>query len=94
MSDTIDDLLEGHFEVCLTCSLEDQILAMQRGHEELRQLFGTLEKRKDLHTKEDKSKAKDYALKDGKLMHTIDQDKQRSMKFVMPKAMGKAVVVQ
>lgn len=93
-SDTLDDLLEGRFKVCLTSSLEDQILTLQRRDEEMRQLLEILEKPEDHRTNEDKSKAKDYALKHGKLMHTIDPDKQRSIKFMLAKAMCKAVVVQ
>ncbi|EEC07313.1 hypothetical protein IscW_ISCW006412 [Ixodes scapularis] len=68
----MDDVLEGRFEVSLTCSLENQILAIHKRHEKMRQLFEILEKPEDPRTKEDKSKAKDYALTYGKLMHTID----------------------
>lgn len=80
--------------MCLTCSLEDQITATQRGAEELRELIRILEQPGRDCSREDKNRTKNYALKDGRLLRIIDSDKGTEMKFVLPKCMRKAVVVR
>lgn len=93
-NDTMNDHLKGRFELGLTSSLDDETLAMQRGDGELRQLTEILERPEDLCTKKEESRANDFVLKHGKLVHIIDLNKHRSGKFVLPKAMLRAVVMQ
>ncbi|KAK8775719.1 hypothetical protein V5799_030936, partial [Amblyomma americanum] len=92
--DTMNSLLEERFEVCVACDLAEQVMVLQRGDEELRELLTILEKPESDRTKEEKARAKGYNVREGRLVREIEEDGNVKFKFVLPKCMRKAVVVQ
>ncbi|KAL1439361.1 hypothetical protein MTO96_010374 [Rhipicephalus appendiculatus] len=64
-TDTMCSLLAERFEVCVTFTVADQVLALQRGDEELRELIAALEKPPDCRTEDERRKTEGYSIKDG-----------------------------
>ncbi|GBO16207.1 Retrovirus-related Pol polyprotein from transposon 17.6 [Araneus ventricosus] len=62
-SDTLDSLIENKLEVCLTLSVEGQVLMMQHADDTLKELILILEKDNEDRTKEEKQKVQNYVFK-------------------------------
>ncbi|GBN06588.1 hypothetical protein AVEN_226352-1 [Araneus ventricosus] len=86
-SDTMDFLIENKLEVCLTLSVEDQVLMMQHADETLKELILILRKDKDNEdrTKEEKQKVQ----KGNRLFRAIHDGAMERLLFVIPKSMKK-----
>ncbi|GBM62627.1 hypothetical protein AVEN_187033-1 [Araneus ventricosus] len=93
-SDTLDSLLGNKLEVCLTLSVEDQVLMMQHADDTLKELILILEKDNEDRTKEEKQKAQNYVLKGNRLFRVINDGARERLLFVIPKRMRKIIVVK
>ncbi|GBM09860.1 Transposon Tf2-8 polyprotein [Araneus ventricosus] len=93
-SDTLDSLIENKLEVCLTLSVEDQVLMMQHADDTLKELILILEKDNEDRTKEEKQKVRNYVLKGNRLFRAINDGARERLLFVIPKSMRKNIVVK
>ncbi|GBM92534.1 Retrovirus-related Pol polyprotein from transposon 17.6 [Araneus ventricosus] len=84
-SDTLDSLIENKLEVCLTLSVEDQVLMMQHADDTLKELILILEKDNENRTKEENQKVQNYVLKGNRLFRVINEGARERLLFVIPK---------
>ncbi|KAL3211628.1 hypothetical protein MRX96_051994 [Rhipicephalus microplus] len=72
-TDTLSTLLAYLFEVCVTFTVADQVLVLQRGDEELREIITMLEKPQACRTKDERRRTEGYSIMDGRLVRKIGQ---------------------
>ncbi|GBN32766.1 Transposon Tf2-8 polyprotein [Araneus ventricosus] len=92
-SDTLDSLIENKLVVCLTLSVEDQVLMMQHADDTLNELILIFEKDNEDRTKEEKQKVQNYVLKGNRPFCVINDGERERLLFVIPKSMRKSIVV-
>ncbi|GBM09357.1 hypothetical protein AVEN_184068-1 [Araneus ventricosus] len=85
-SDTLDSLIENKLEVCLTLSVEDEVLMMQHADDTLKELILILKKDNEDRTKEEKQKVQNYVLKGNGLFRVINDGAREMLLFVIPKS--------
>ncbi|GBM61362.1 hypothetical protein AVEN_112245-1 [Araneus ventricosus] len=85
-SDTLDSLIENKLEVCLTLSVEDQVLMMQHADDTLKELILILKKDNEDRIKEEKQKVQNYVLKGNGLFCVINYGARERLLFVIPKS--------
>ncbi|KAL3246909.1 hypothetical protein MRX96_057352 [Rhipicephalus microplus] len=93
-TDTLSTLLADRFEVCVTFTVADQVLVLQRADEELREIITMLEKPQECRTKDKRPRTEGYSIMDGRLVRKIGQGDQARHNFVLPKSIRKALVMQ
>lgn len=91
-SETLDNIVEARMEVLVAGTIDDQMLTVQRGDRELRELIDILERPCDNRTANEAAKTRGYALCNSKLMRKGTDEV--ADKVVVPKSMRKAIVVR
>jgi len=87
--ETLDEVLAGRLDVCMTLGTEDKVRMAQQVDEEVRRIVTIMLKPENIRTKAERAIAQEYSLR-GKLLYRTYQGKQL---FVMPKSMRKSIVV-
>jgi len=87
--ETLDEVLAGRLDVCITFETEDNVRMAQHVDEELRRIVTIMLKPSNIRTKAEQAIAREYTLK-SKLLYRLYQGKQL---FVMPRSMRKSIVV-
>ncbi|GBN28773.1 hypothetical protein AVEN_246082-1 [Araneus ventricosus] len=93
-SNALDSLIENKLEVCLTLSVEDQVLMIQYADGTLNELILILKKDIEDRTKEKKQEVQNYVLKGNRLFRVINDGARERLLFVIPKSMRKSIVVK
>lgn len=87
--DTLDEVLAGRLDVCISLEKEDKVRMVQHVDEELRQICNILQKPVEQRTKPEKGLVYEYSMEGGLLYRWY----QGRLLFVMPRSMGKSIVV-
>jgi len=87
--ETLDEVLAGRLDVCITLETEDKVRTAQHVDDEVRRIVTIMLKPVNNRTKSEQAMAKDFSLRDNLLYRTY-KGKQL---FVMPRSMRKSIVV-
>ncbi|UYV77850.1 hypothetical protein LAZ67_15002575, partial [Cordylochernes scorpioides] len=92
--DTIEEIVEKNLEVCLTITLEEQILMIQHSDPELRDLIQIFRKDPCDRTVGEQNRINDYSYKGGRLFRMVKNGEEERALYVIPKSMRKSLVVK
>ncbi|KAF0707045.1 Transposon Ty3-I Gag-Pol polyprotein, partial [Aphis craccivora] len=87
--ETLDEVLAGRLDVCISLEKEDKVRMVQHVDEELRRICYILQKPVEQRTKAEKGLVYEYSM-DGGLLYRWYQGR---LLFVMPRSMRKSIVV-
>ena len=93
-SGTIDEIVENRCDVFMTLSQEDQVLMMQQGDDDLRQIISIMKKSTKDKTAEERGRTSTFELKNGRLFKIDVRHGDRKLLYVIPKSMRKSMVVR
>ncbi|UYV75780.1 hypothetical protein LAZ67_13001327, partial [Cordylochernes scorpioides] len=92
--DTMEEIVEKNLEVCLTITLEEQILMIQHSDPELRDLIQIFRKDPCDRTVGEQNRINDYSYKGGRLFRMVKNGEEERALYVIPKSMRKSLVVK
>ncbi|UYV72254.1 hypothetical protein LAZ67_9002361, partial [Cordylochernes scorpioides] len=92
--DTMEEIVEKNLEVCLTITLEEQILMIQHSDPELRDLIQIFRKDPCDRTVGEQNRINDYSYKGGRLFRMVKNGEEERALYVIPKSMSKRLVVK
>jgi hypothetical protein len=87
--ETIDEMLTEKLKVCVTFTLEEQLLPMQRSHPEMKELIKILDIPESESSKDEKMAVKQYSYKEGIVYKRHEEGESIRQLFVVPLAMRK-----
>lgn len=87
--ETLDEVLSGRLDVCVSLEQQERILMVQVTDEEIQKLIDILKKPEDERSKAERGEVRHFMLQ-GQLLYRNHQGK---LLFVMPRSMRKSVVV-
>ncbi|UYV61064.1 hypothetical protein LAZ67_1003288, partial [Cordylochernes scorpioides] len=83
--DTMEEIVEKNLEVCLTITLEEQILMIQHSDPELRDLIQIFRKDPCDRTVGEQNRINDYSYKGGRLFRMVKNGEEERALYVIPK---------
>ncbi|UYV68829.1 hypothetical protein LAZ67_6001150 [Cordylochernes scorpioides] len=86
--DTMVEIVEKKLEVCLTITLEEQILMIQHSDPELRDLIQIFRKDPCDRTVGEQNRINDYSYKGGRLFRMVKNGEEERALYVIPKIPG------
>ncbi|KAL3198058.1 hypothetical protein MRX96_044532 [Rhipicephalus microplus] len=89
--DTLNEVVDTRIEVCLTMTLEQQVVIIQCSDTDFAKLAQVLEKSVKERTQEESAKVENLRLRDRK---TVLRRTRRTFLFAMPKSMRKTLCVK